>query len=282
VKQDRLAQAWDILAGQESLFRDFDYIYAWKAAILLKNNQPDAAEKILFSGLANAKSKHLLCERTGFFLFGTGELDKAVPFWIKSIVFMVQDGVLTRWEPFLYLARVAKACGSIESYHILMNQVADIFARGQLDLAAETIQKIENSCARLPVASMAKAIDCLCALYFIDPDIQVPEPDAMPSSGIPGPVPKKTPRFLFSGAILLLILICTFVLFLFFSKADPGSVNTPPAPAPILEKRPAANPAPKPEPVPEKVLAPLENPKEKPASPKTKTKSPDPDIKQKP
>nr|NJM02048.1 hypothetical protein [Desulfobacula sp.] len=107
VKQGLLNEAWMILDKHHLEIKDLDFIYAFKALILQKNGQAEAAEKTLLAGLKFGRGKFLLYDRLGALAFETGQLAEAVRWWIKSIVAMRMLNQVTMWEPFLYLASTA-------------------------------------------------------------------------------------------------------------------------------------------------------------------------------
>lgn len=288
VKQDRLEDAWSILEAHQKTFYDFDFIYAWKALIFQKNGQVDAAKKTLRSGLMHAKGKFLLYDRFGFLEYETGDLNQAVSWWIKSIVTMVTANTVTMWEPFIYLAYVARACGSETHFKTLMAQVADISVHGELSLEANAVKRLHEKASTLPVASVLKAIDCLCKTFIKNPggDDMAHQPLSHDSF-----IKKKKGYWRLCLAIAGLILVCIFIFFTMSPPPpDTSKIIEPPEIKTNIEvQQKGATPALskktpeieiKKEPGTKKAMDQLQNKKKLPQL-KVKTKSPDPVIKKK-
>lgn len=309
VKQNRLEDAWSILDANKDAFRDFDFIYAWKATIFQKTGQNDAARKTLISGLKRSKEKFLLCDRFGFLEYETGDLNQAVKWWIKSIVAMIGINAVTMWEPFIYLAYVANICGSKNRFNLLMAQVEKISVHGELSLEEDAVKKLQEKAPTLSVTSVLKAIDCLCDNFITVPETLktgTPPPaslaDFTSSKGdtdiFPGK--RKTPWLIYI-AVGALILIFLFFFFSRPSKTDPvvpepdespaakaaltipekaaDPVMSKKTPAPVLpEKAPAVEI--QKEPDIEPAADPIQH-KEKYPYLKVKTKTPNPVIKKK-
>ncbi len=263
VKKGLLEEAWMILDTHHLNLKDFDFIYAFKALILQKNGQPDAAKKTLLAGLKFGLGKFLLYERLGFLFFETGQLSEAIKCWIKSIVAMKMLNKMSMWEPFLYLAAVAKALSDDTRYRVLMARVREISGHEDLSLDDNALKKLNELTHQLSKASVLKALDILCRHY-------IPGQDPEPHQAIPGinpPAPPNVPagrdhlsefkslfgenkkkawitRFIM--AILALSLILFFLQFLKFpedKKDISPSTDTPEItwrPLPLKEIKPAS------------------------------------------
>ena len=187
VKQGLLEDAWMILDKHHQTLKDLDFIYAFKALILQKNGQPEAAEKTLLTGLKFGRGKFLLYERLGFLCFETGRLTEAVRWWIKSIVAMKMLNQVTMWEPFLYLAAAAKALASETHTKTLTAWVRQISPHGKLSLSENALKRINEQALGLSAPSILKALDVLC-LHFLQPQ------DGQPDPAFPGPPPPEHPN----------------------------------------------------------------------------------------
>jgi tetratricopeptide (TPR) repeat protein len=181
VKQGLLEDAWMILDQHHQTLKDLDFIYAFKALILQKNGRTDAAEKILLAGLESGRGKFLLYERLGFLCFETGRLAEAVRCWIKSIVAMRMLNQVTMWEPFLYLAAVAKALAGETHAKILSDYATKLSPHGELSLDDNALKRLNEQAQGLSAPSVLKALDVLC-LHFLQPRGSISDP-AFP--GIP-------------------------------------------------------------------------------------------------
>ncbi len=177
VKQGLLEDAWTILDKHHQTIKDLDFIYAFKALILQKSGQFEAAEKTLLTGLKFGRGKFLLYERLGFLSFETGRLNEAVTWWIKSIAAMAMLNRVTMWEPFLYLASVAKALSSETCFRIFMARVREISPHGELSLDDNALKRLDEMVPGLSAPSILKAMDVLCLHYLHQPDSRPAETD---------------------------------------------------------------------------------------------------------
>jgi len=168
VKKGHLEKASIILENIAAQYNDYDFLYAWQGTIKQKEGNYKAAQKIISKGLEQARSTHVLCERMGYFEFKSGNINDAVKWWIRSIVLMIQAKSPKRWEAFLYLAYVAKACESSSHHTILMNVVSQISIHGRLELESETATLINKKISLLDVESTRKAIGHLCNRFLKD------------------------------------------------------------------------------------------------------------------
>lgn len=198
VKQGLLEEAWMILDTHHPNLKDLDFIYAFKALILQKNGQPEAAKKTLMAGLKSGRGKFLLYERLGFLSFETGHLSEAVAWWIKSIVAMAMLNRLTMWEPFLYLANVAKALAGETHFNIFMSFVTKLSPHGELCLDDTALKKINEQARGLSPSSILKAMDALYLHYLHQPG-QPPGDPAFPEPRLPGHPNVPATRDLFSA-----------------------------------------------------------------------------------
>jgi len=238
VKQGLLDDAWMILDQHHQTLKDLDFIYAFKALILQKNGRPEAAKKILLAGLESGRRKFLLYERLGFLAFETGRLAEAFPCWIKSIVAMRMLNQVTMWEPFLYLAAVAKALSSETHAKILTAFATRLSPHGELSLDDNALKRLNEQALGLSAPSILKALDVLC-LHFLQTQDDLPQP-AFPGTSLPGHpnVPKDREPFLLTSRlwgkgekdpwinrlaviVLCLALILFFLQFLKSSEKDP-------------------------------------------------------------
>jgi tetratricopeptide (TPR) repeat protein len=193
VKQGLLDDAWIILDQHHQTLKDLDFIYAFKALILQKNGRPDAAEKILLAGLESGRGKFLLYERLGFLCFETGRLAEAVRCWIKSILAMRMLNQVTMWEPFLYLAAVAKALSGETYAKILTAFATRLSPHGELSLDDKALKRLNEQAPELSAPSVLKALDVLC-LHFLQPrdSLSAPAFPGIPPAGHPhGPTTRK-------------------------------------------------------------------------------------------
>ena len=254
VKQNRLEDAWFILDANKDAFRDFDFIYAWKAVIFQKTGQNDAARKTLISGLKRSKEKFLLCDRLGFLEYETGDLNLAVKWWIKSIVAMIGINAVTMWEPFIYLAYVANICGSRNRFKFLMAQVERISVHGELSLEETAVKKLQEKAPTLSVKSVLKAIDCLCDNFIAVPEIKKPEEPPSSSLADLSASKRDTGILRKKGKMPWLLLLAAgglILVFLFFFFSRPEKTD-PAIPEPDIA--PAAKAA---DTVPETITAPV-------------------------
>jgi tetratricopeptide (TPR) repeat protein len=187
VRQGLLEDAWMILDQHHQTLKDLDFIYAFKALILQKNGRPEAAKKILLAGLESGRGKFLLYERLGFLAFETGRLAEAIPCWIKSIVAMKMLNQVTMWEPFLYLAALAKALSSEAHAKILSAYATKLSPHGELSLDDKALKRLNEQALGLSAPSILKALDVLC-LHFLQPQGSHPHP------AFPGPPPAGYPH----------------------------------------------------------------------------------------
>ncbi|MFA5906586.1 MAG: hypothetical protein WC836_21840, partial [Desulfobacula sp.] len=186
VKQGLLEDAWMILDTHHIGLKDLDFIYAFKALILQKNGQTDAAKKTLLAGLKLGRGKYLLYERLGFLFFETGQLNEAVKCWIKSIVAMKTLDKMTMWEPFLYLAGTAKTLSSEIHFRILSAWVREISPYGELSLDDKAVKKLNESAGGLSAESVLKALDILCRFYIPNQEAELrPAIPGIPTPGHP-------------------------------------------------------------------------------------------------
>ena len=239
VQQGLLEEAWVILDKHHQTIKDLDFIYAFKALILQKNGQSEAAKKTLLAGLKYGRGKFLLYARLGFLSFETGQLSEAVNWWIKSVVAMVMLNRVTMWEPFLYLAYVAKALSSEIHFRNFMAFVTKISPHGELGLDDNALQRLNEQAPGLLAPSILKAMDVLC-LHFLHKPADQPGP-TFPGTHPPGHpnVPATTdPLFAFNRlfgekkrspwifrlamTVLALALILFFLQFLTSPKPEPG------------------------------------------------------------
>jgi len=315
VKQGLLNEAWMILDKHHLEIKDLDFIYAFKALILQKNGQPEAAEKTLLAGLKFGRGKFLLYDRLGFLAFETGQLTEAVRWWIKSIVAMRMLNQVTMWEPFLYLASTARALSGEAQARILTAFVTRLSPHGELSLDDKALKRINEQAQGLPAPSILKALDVLCLHFLQGPD-DAPGPSLaghphapadrdplLPAGSLWGQgIPPWLPR-------LAVIALCMALILLFFRFLKP-SEDTPDMKAPVppeirqnsglveetkhplpTPQEPVAGPKAEKEPVveieakkPDRTVTPTETPiphKEKPSFLKPKIKTVHPDIKKK-
>jgi len=197
VKQGLLDDAWMILDQHHQTLKDLDFIYAFKALILQKNGRPEAAKKILLAGLESGRGKFLLYERLGFLSFETGRLAEAVPCWIKSIVAMRMLNQVTMWEPFLYLAAVAKALSSETHAKILSAYATKLSPHGELSLDDNALKRLNEQALGLSAPSILKALDVLC-LHFLQTQDSLSDPafPGSPPAGYPHGPTGRTPFLL--------------------------------------------------------------------------------------
>lgn len=226
VKEDRLEEAWAILDAGQDAFDDFDFIYAWKSLIFQKNGQFEAAGKTLTSGLTRARKKSVLCDRFALLEYETGHMDTAVQWWIRSIVAMVSTHTVTLWEPFLYLAYVARARGSETHFKILMARVTEISVHGELGLEETAVKALYEKTSRLSGLPVLKALELLCD-HFLK-DLEHKETAPALKTALPDLAQEAPPSFLNGRPVVFLaitglVLLCCF-LFYFFP--------VPPAPDP--------------------------------------------------
>jgi tetratricopeptide (TPR) repeat protein len=166
VKDNELDKAWSQLEQASEQFSDFDFIYTWQSTIAQKRGDLAAAEQILNRGLIKAKSSQVVCERLGFLEFEKGNLDKAVQWWIRSIVIMLENDGRLRWEPFLYLAYIAYACNIRQYYNQLNKTAAMISARGELVLLPDTVEHIEANLSSLDQDAVKAVLNRLIENYI--------------------------------------------------------------------------------------------------------------------
>lgn len=197
VKQGLPDDAWMILDQQHQTLKDLDFIYAFKALILQKNGRPEAAKKILLAGLEFGRGKFLLYERLGFLYFETGRLAEAVRCWIKSIVAMRMLNQVTMWEPFLYLAAVAKALSGETHAGILTAYATRLSPHGELSLDDKALKRINEQALGLSAPSILKALDILC-LHFLQTRDSLFDPafPGIPPAGQPHDASSRKPFLL--------------------------------------------------------------------------------------
>lgn len=182
VKQGLLEDAWAILDKYHQTTEDLDFIYAFKALILQKNGQFEAAKKTLLTGLKFGRGKFLLYERLGFLSFESGRLNEAVTWWIKSIVAMKMLNRVIMWEPFLYLAYMAKVLSDETCFRIFMARVKEISPHGELGLDDNALKRMNEKVSELPAPSILKAMGLLCHHYLRQPDSLAADPLSFPES----------------------------------------------------------------------------------------------------
>lgn len=236
VKNSEFKKALGILEELKRKYLDFDFIYAWEAQILQKQDKIDTAREVLLLGLERSRSKDLLLSRLGLLEFETGRIEKAVPCWIKSALLMSGRGE-ARWEPFFYLARTAKGCGLEKHAGLLMKKVAQILPETSVHLKQDTETYFIRQIESLEENWIPGAIDRVCRIIFRSDETEPVTAQAKKSDGsAPDPVWKKR---LFQAVIAGGILV--FTLFLLF-KSDPEPETTfkddKPVPPPMTVQAP--------------------------------------------
>ena len=181
IKNDRLSDALSAIERHESDFPDLDYMYAWKSHIFQKQGDLEKAESILEQGLARSNRKFVICDRIGFLAYHRDDIREAVKWWIRSIILMEQSGTTSLWEPFLFLACVARASDLNGPHRQLMDRVKRICVHGELDLDPPATEKLTQAVKKLQDPAVAQAIIRLCETCFgakqtnADPEIEKPE-----------------------------------------------------------------------------------------------------------
>lgn len=242
VRQGLLDEAWMILDQHHQTLKDLDFIYAFKALILQKNGRPEAAKKILLAGLESGRGKFLLYERLGFLAFETGWLSEAVSFWIKSVVAMRMLNQVTMWEPFLYLAAVAKALSSETHAKILSDHATKLSPHGELSLDDNALKRLNEQAPGLSAPSILKALDVLLHFLQVQDDLSDPAFPKTPPAGYPHGSTDRKPFLLIrrlwgEGAkdpwitrlaviVLCLTLILFFLQFLKSPEQKPETITS--------------------------------------------------------
>lgn len=164
VKTDHLTEAMAILDANAVTYADFDFIYAWKASIYQRQQMYDRAGEILTLGLEKAKAKHLLCDRLGYLHAELGAMETAVSWWVKSITLMSTGRARFIWEPFLYMAYVAKNCDCPKEYQILYTIASQV--HGTISLTPEAEKDLEKKTRNLNSEFVPMVIRHLCKKYL--------------------------------------------------------------------------------------------------------------------
>ncbi len=242
VKKEDYNKAWFILDHVSAQYTDYNFIYAWKATILQKKKDYNAARDILIKGIKNAKSTHLLCERMGYLEFESGDINDAVMWWIRSVVLMNQPNATKRWEGLLYLSYIAKACGWKSNHEILMTIVSRISIHGRLELESETIALLEKKVPELETKPIEKAIGHLCVYYLkdqiqltpnINKEIEKTNDPAHPSAIRPNPINSNKTVLYYLGFGIFFVSLILFSFYYINSdrpinrSADKPLVNSP-------------------------------------------------------
>ncbi len=126
---DKLGTVWDE-------YKDFDFVYAWKAIILAKQGDINLATRVIDEGLRNAISKTYLCEQRAKIELERSNVRDAVMWWIRSILLQLSIGDPTHEGPFLYLGYVAQAVGENTCRNSLFAIVDRLTPAGRLGEAA--------------------------------------------------------------------------------------------------------------------------------------------------
>lgn len=174
VREQKFDRAMAILNDKEALFHDFDFIYAWKAHIFQKKGDFNAAGKTLTTGLQKANTKYLLCDRFGFLESSAGRMQEAVQWWIRSIVLMSNETQAGLWEPFLYLAHIARTVGCETEHALLVNAANTACRQGNVELKPEAANSLERQSAGLEKTWVPQALVRLCNTWL--PDMPSPAP----------------------------------------------------------------------------------------------------------
>ncbi len=232
VKKGQLEQALSILDNQTVPFSDFDFIYAWKAQIFHKQGDTDAAVTMLHNGLNQARTKHLLYDRLGFLAAETGDMESAVKCWIKSIVVMSKYGPNTLWEPYLYLAYIARACGLAIQEKILMQMACKICLQGAPDLTPDAAQALLNNASSLKSTWVPRAVHLLCDAWIKEasnkekstqePIIDPVLADTNPNIGFLPPLPEETSNKNKTIAVITILVLVIMGVYLFFFRSAPA------------------------------------------------------------
>ena len=262
VKQGLLEDAWMILDEHHQTLKDLDFIYAFKALILQKNGQPEAAEKTLLAGLKFGKGKFLLYERLGFLCFETGQLTEAVRWWIKSIVAMRMLNQVTMWEPFLYLAAAARVLAGETQARTLTAFVTRLSPHGELSLDDKALKRINEQARGLSAPSVLKALDVLCLHFLQGPDNQPGHPH-VPADRDPLLLTsrlwgkgEKNPWITRLAVIALCLALILFFLRFLKPPEDTPDMNAATAPPEIRQNSREAEDSKNPLPAPQTPIAP--------------------------
>jgi hypothetical protein len=151
----QLAEAW-------SFYSDYDFVYIWKAKLLM--NKP-AAVKVLTEGMSKCRQKFYLCRELGDLEYHAKKnLGDAVAWWIRSAVAQLSTRGPELDAPFLYLAYIAGALGDHASQAQLFTIVDRLTQWGRLNESAAN--HINSLVAAQGSRSMAVAIRRLCEEFL--------------------------------------------------------------------------------------------------------------------
>jgi hypothetical protein len=150
----RLAKLWES-------YRDHDFVYGWKARILVRQGQRNDAIKLLDEGISRCRTKFTLCANRAEIEYNSGDLSEAVVWWIRSAVSQVSlQGRPLLDSPFLHLAYIAGAFHDDASKDQLFRAVDRLTKWGRLNDSA--VNRVNSLVAAKGSKSMVVAIAKLC------------------------------------------------------------------------------------------------------------------------
>lgn len=128
--------------------KDHGFGYSWLGQAYRGLGEYGRARALLLQGVQKATSKYMLYVKLGEVEWDLKELDKAVRWWILSVVSQFRGSKGRDHSPFVYLACVAEGFGLTETQKALLRQ-ADAINSGKIRLDDGPARLLINA-ARLP------------------------------------------------------------------------------------------------------------------------------------
>ncbi len=129
----RHAEALAQLAKIWGSYQDYDFVYGWKARMLMGQGHRADAINVLNEGMSKCRTKFKLCANRAEIEYEAGDLGEAVVWWIRSAVSQVSlQGSPVLDAPFMYLAYIAGALHDHASKDRLFKAVDRLTQWGRL------------------------------------------------------------------------------------------------------------------------------------------------------
>ncbi|MGA2937689.1 MAG: ankyrin repeat domain-containing protein [Syntrophobacteraceae bacterium] len=153
---DKLSMVWDE-------YKDFDFLYNWKAIIARKQGNIDLAIDVINEGLKSAISKASLCNQRATLEYFLRNVRGAVMWWLRSVLLQLSLGEPTLEGPFLYLGYVAQAVGENLCRDTLFEIVDKLTISGRLrEAAIDQLNNIVFESDSVTKGDISDAIKYIC------------------------------------------------------------------------------------------------------------------------